>query len=211
MSPRSWFKKRGGKDNFEFLFGDDKPVKFPEAISYLEIGVHAGGSMLWMADNVLNVPGSRGVGVDPYCPMHKQNQSVVDKRYEKMRLDLKPYENIKLVRDYSSRWLRKQSQPYAYDVIYIDGDHSAIFCLEDTVLAWPLLKTGGLLIWDDYSLVKRKKAVKSAADAFLSCLPADCHERIEAPSDYQAVVQKTGEVHSSEELPDGKPRLGTVI
>ena len=204
--PRSWFKKRGGRENFEFLFAEQvKPI------AYLEIGVHLGGSMLWMAKNPLSIPGSYGVGVDPYCPMKRQNQDVVNDRYEEMRLSLEPYDNIRLVRDFSSRWLRKQSQPHAYDVIYIDGDHSAIFVLEDTVLSWPLLKNGGLLIWDDYSLTKRHKTVKDAADAFMSCLPKRSFERVAAPSEYQAVIRKKHDVNSSEELPNGKPRQGTVI
>lgn len=38
-----------------------------------------------------------------------------------------------------------------FDVIYIDGEHFARNALEDAVLAWPLLKVGGYMIWDDYA------------------------------------------------------------
>lgn len=37
-----------------------------------------------------------------------------------------------------------------FDVIYIDGSHMRDDVLADSLLAWPLLKSGGLLIWDDY-------------------------------------------------------------
>ena len=73
-----------------------------------------------------------------------------------------------------------------YDVIYIDGSHTAPNVLADSVLAWPLLKVGGILIWDDYlwelplevyptpltDQQKEKAALlrpKMAIDAFLAC------------------------------------------
>jgi predicted O-methyltransferase YrrM len=38
----------------------------------------------------------------------------------------------------------------SFDFIYIDGSHMAEDVLEDAVLAWRLLKPGGLIIFDDY-------------------------------------------------------------
>jgi predicted O-methyltransferase YrrM len=37
-----------------------------------------------------------------------------------------------------------------YDFIYIDGDHSAAAVVGDAIGAYRLLKTGGLLAFDDY-------------------------------------------------------------
>lgn len=37
-----------------------------------------------------------------------------------------------------------------YDLIYIDGSHHRNDVLVDSLLAWPLLNPGGILIWDDY-------------------------------------------------------------
>ena len=37
-----------------------------------------------------------------------------------------------------------------YDVIYVDGSHTARDVLQDAVLGWGLLKRGGLMIFDDY-------------------------------------------------------------
>lgn len=37
-----------------------------------------------------------------------------------------------------------------YDVVYIDGDHTARAVEVDSFYAWPLLAIGGVLIWDDY-------------------------------------------------------------
>jgi hypothetical protein len=60
-----------------------------------------------------------------------------------------------------------------FDAIYIDGAHDAASVLEDSVLAWRLLKRGGLMIWDDYGDWRpadgSDNCPKTAVDAFLSC------------------------------------------
>lgn len=38
----------------------------------------------------------------------------------------------------------------AFDLIYIDGSHTAKDVLTDAVMAFPLLKVGGLMVFDDY-------------------------------------------------------------
>jgi predicted O-methyltransferase YrrM len=39
----------------------------------------------------------------------------------------------------------------AYDFIYIDADHTASSVLLDAELSWPLLKSGGIMAFDDYT------------------------------------------------------------
>ena len=51
-------------------------------------------------------------------------------------------------------------------MIYIDGNHRYGACLADSRNCWPLLRVGGLMIWDDYLNGKLVK-VKSAVAAFL--------------------------------------------
>ena len=38
----------------------------------------------------------------------------------------------------------------SFDLVYIDGSHQAPDVLSDAVLSFPLLKVGGLMIFDDY-------------------------------------------------------------
>ena len=57
-----------------------------------------------------------------------------------------------------------------YDIIYIDGAHNAPAVLEDAVLAFRLLKAGGVLIFDDYRFWATSPKMKSpryAIDTFL--------------------------------------------
>lgn len=37
-----------------------------------------------------------------------------------------------------------------FDLIYIDGSHMRVDVMMDAVLAWPLLKAGGVMVFDDY-------------------------------------------------------------
>ena len=37
-----------------------------------------------------------------------------------------------------------------FDIIYVDGDHTRAGTLMDSLMCWPILREGGVLIWDDY-------------------------------------------------------------
>jgi len=62
--------------------------------------------------------------------------------------------------------LRRIDVQFQFDFIYVDGSHECHNVLEDSVLAWHLLKTGGILLWDDYGW---GPGPKMAVDAFLTC------------------------------------------
>jgi predicted O-methyltransferase YrrM len=61
-----------------------------------------------------------------------------------------------------------------YDIIYIDGSHQQETVLSDAVLSWKLLKTGGIMIFDDYDMYYQDKdgvkyEPRIAIDCFYSC------------------------------------------
>lgn len=37
-----------------------------------------------------------------------------------------------------------------FDLVYIDGDHTRLHVMTDSCLSWRLLRSGGLMVWDDY-------------------------------------------------------------
>jgi len=41
-----------------------------------------------------------------------------------------------------------------FDFIYLDGTHERDLVVVDSILAWKVLKVGGIMIWDDYTLGK---------------------------------------------------------
>jgi predicted O-methyltransferase YrrM len=76
-----------------------------------------------------------------------------------------------------------------FDLIYIDGDHSRAAVAIDSLLAWPLLKPKGVLIWDDYILHRKEpqKGPGQAIDLFLTWY-ADELEIVHKT--YQVIVRK---------------------
>jgi predicted O-methyltransferase YrrM len=50
----------------------------------------------------------------------------------------------------SLSFFSEQTTKSHFDFIYIDGDHSAEGVYNDASLAFPLLKSGGILAFDDY-------------------------------------------------------------
>ncbi len=78
-----------------------------------------------------------------------------------------------------------------FDFIYIDGSHLAKDVLTDACMAWPLLKKGGFMVFDDYlwkpqgfTLLQRPKV---AIDTFVNMFE---DELIVAHSGYQLIVRK---------------------
>jgi predicted O-methyltransferase YrrM len=130
-------------------------------INYLEVGIYEGRSMVWMLDNALRHPDSRATGVDI---------SIQDRYLQ----NLKRSGSCRKVRSLEGRsqevlrTLPKES----YDVIYVDGSHVTQDVMIDAVLAFDLLKPGGLLIFDDYApliwLWPKDIRPKHAIDAFVA-------------------------------------------
>ena len=60
-----------------------------------------------------------------------------------------------------------------FDIAYIDGGHRAIEVYTDCALTWPLMATGGLVIFDDYQwdeMPKKMDNPKPGVDAFLKSI-----------------------------------------
>jgi predicted O-methyltransferase YrrM len=75
-----------------------------------------------------------------------------------------------------------------FDLIYIDGDHSRDQVLIDSLLAWPFLAPGGVMIWDDYASYdpqgRAARRPQPAIDAFIDlkatelCLLANTQDQL---------------------------------
>ena len=77
-----------------------------------------------------------------------------------------------------------------YDFIYIDGSHIAKDVLTDACMAWPLLKQGGIMVFDDYMWGNPRDILhrpKPAIDTFINMFA----EEVDVVHiGYQAVVRK---------------------
>ncbi|HJW96321.1 MAG TPA: class I SAM-dependent methyltransferase [Thermoanaerobaculia bacterium] len=159
----------------------------------LEIGCFEGQSACWYLDNILTHPTSRLVCVDPFAiPMG----SVLVRYFERL-FDYNIAASgsgdrvTKLVgRSQDVLPVLPQSQ---FDFIYVDGSHKVGDVLQDAVLTWPLLRAGGLMIFDDYDLCDDAapgllaRAPGRAIDAFAALLGSSAAT---IRKDWQFVLQK---------------------
>ena len=132
-------------------------------VHYLEVGVFEGRSAIWMLENVLTHPSSTLTGIDIF-PGDHMNWYLANLQFSGHA------DKATTIKGRSQIELRRL-QPDSYNIIYIDGGHSADMVLADAVLSWDLLKTGGVLIFDDYGWPRKypdelKPAV--AIDAFIT-------------------------------------------
>lgn len=152
-------------------------------VHYLEVGVLEGRSAIWMLENILTHPSCTLTGVDLF-PGDLQERYLANLRlsgYADKAITIKGLSQLEL----------RRLQPDSYDIIYVDGGHTADMVLADAVLCWELLKMGGLLIFDDYRWERETYPDELrpgvAIDAFITAY----RNYLEiVHRDYQAIVRK---------------------
>lgn len=178
----------GARDYWPTLLKDmvGKP-----GLDFLEVGCFEGRATLWMLENVLTDPSSMVTVVDtfkgnPEFRSMKINGDCLDR----FRSNIRGYEDKVDIHVGESRSVLRVL-PGQFDFVYIDGSHMAADVLSDAVMAWPLLKQGGILAFDDYEWPGNGGPVNSpriAIDAFLEVHEDQLKVLHQA---YQVAVRKT--------------------
>jgi len=132
-------------------------------IYYLEIGVFEGRSAIWMLENILTHSTAKLTCIDIFPGNLKEVFFT--------NLEISGFtDKVTTITGQSQIGLRHL--PFnSFDIIYIDGSHTADNVLADAVFSWPLLKSGGVLIFDDYLWEKetlpKELRPQIAIDAFI--------------------------------------------
>jgi predicted O-methyltransferase YrrM len=133
----------------EFLL----PLKDKE-LNVLEIGSFEGMSAAWLLDNVLLHENSHITCVDPFTGSDEHDEKTKSNLYDRFHnniLNNFPENKVTVMKQLSKDALLELGKKNEiFDIIYIDGDHHAKQVHEDALLSWPLLKSEGILIFDDY-------------------------------------------------------------
>jgi predicted O-methyltransferase YrrM len=140
-------------------------------IHILEIGSFEGRSTVWFLENILTSEFSSIVCVDPFEQSDEYKKlNVCGNDYEQVfKENIKPHKKkVTIFQGYS------QSFPFTaahFDIIYVDGGHTASNCIFDMVNSWERLNKGGVMIVDDYEWNVHLPATempKLAVDSFLA-------------------------------------------
>ena len=143
----NWFKITA-EENFKSQL---IPLAGKFSLRFLQIGVFTGDASVWLVDNILTQKNSVLEDVDIWTGSDEEVHQAMDwldvERVYDSRIAFRP--NVIKYKMDSKEFLRSVEEP-TYDFIYIDGDHTAEGVLQDAVLAWRLLKAGGIMAFDDY-------------------------------------------------------------
>jgi hypothetical protein len=143
----NWFEMTA-KQNFESQL---LPLAGKFNLRFLQIGAFTGDATVWLVDNILTQSNSVLEDVDIWTGSDEQEHKDMDwedvERVYDSRIAFRP--NVIKYKMTSTEYLKSLEEP-TFDFIYIDGDHTAESVLKDAVLAWRLLKPGGIIAFDDY-------------------------------------------------------------
>jgi len=155
---------------------DLREFKGQPNVHALEIGCFEGQSACWFLDNILTDSTSRLICVDPFAvPMASILLRYFEARFDQNIAASGASDRVtKLIGP--SQVVVRTLQHSEFDFIYVDGSHKIGDVLQDAVLAWTVLRPGGIVMFDDYALVDdvseglMARAPGRALDAFLSIL-----------------------------------------
>ena len=134
----------------------------------LEIGSFEGKSTVWFLENLLQNKNSTITCVDPWMSYSQDKDSLNSYFKEKNEWDLTKRKTKEIFlynivesgdsgkviirQGFSDKVLPSLiTEQKTYDIIFIDGNHTAHYVMMDSVMSWPLLKKGGIMIFDDYT------------------------------------------------------------
>ena len=134
----TWFDLTA-RENFE------RHLRDPQRC--LQLGCFTGDATMWLLEHgcsVTDIDTFEGSDEHAGIDMAEVQEVYLERTAEAERLST-------LVGT-TDEWLVKLRCEYrAFDFIYIDADHHSAAVLSDAVLAWPLLESGGLMAFDDWT------------------------------------------------------------
>ena len=165
MEYPNWFVGQGYNFESNLRHLEGKPN-----LKFLQIGAFVGDASVWLLSEILTDPTSTLTDVDTWegsDELEHENINWVN-AYEYYLSRTSKYDNVLAIKSKSEYAMPNLN--HKYDFIYIDGDHTSKVVGEDAEGAWGLLKSGGILAFDDYLWgpgLKPEDTPKPAIDKFL--------------------------------------------
>ena len=189
MFTTDWFEKTGQR-NFEKNLIHLAGVK---RLKFLEVGCYEGAATVWMLKHVLTDNESTIDVIDTFEGsiehQEKREELKIDSLKDRFLENISEHrKQVSVHIGYSQEILKALKQQF--DFIYIDGSHQAADVIEDAILAFKLLKSNGIMGFDDYKwngIGDRLRHPQIAIDAFVTIF-ADKLKTVE--KNYQLFIRK---------------------
>jgi Methyltransferase domain len=149
----NWFKTV--QHNFENHMHDY--ANLPD-VQVLQIGAYTGDASVWLTDHILTADGSLLTDVDTWQGSDEALHEEIDfNDVFNTYLSRIQGRNVMAYRLYSDQYFLKMRPVNRFDVIYVDGAHTAEQVFRDGVNSHIALKAGGLLAFDDFGWMLNEK------------------------------------------------------
>jgi len=188
----------------------DFQIDTNQEIHILEIGSFEGLSAIWFIDNFLKNEKSTITCIDPWENYSQDTDSFNSYFKEDNQWNFKDMKikemflhniiesgksnQVKIIQGFSHEKLPLIiCDKNKFDIIFIDGNHTAPFVLTDMVMSWYLLKEGGYMILDDYNWgtwdpnLSETLHPKTSVDSFINIFKDYLTETY---SEYIKIIQK---------------------
>lgn len=144
-------------------------------VTGLELGTWQGESAEWMLENVFTHREARYCCVDTFegSEEHKLAGMDCSTLETDTRERLRRFgHRAQIFKGLSHAAMKTMFSRDQFDFIYVDAAHDAMNVMRDSVLAFDLLKPGGVILWDDYGwhvFTDPVDCPQMAIDAFIGC------------------------------------------
>jgi predicted O-methyltransferase YrrM len=145
----NWFAVTA-QGNFEQFL---TPLAGKDNLKFLQLGVFTGDASVWLAENILTGKGCWLIDVDTWEGSDEPDHEPMDfdDVFNTYKAKTEPYKTIKAFKSTTTWFLSSVRKDPDYDFIYVDADHTTVGVILDAELAWPQLKSGGIMGFDDYT------------------------------------------------------------
>ena len=147
----NWFAVTA-QGNFEQFL---TPLKTEETLRFLQLGVFTGDASVWIVENIFSdVHKHRLLDVDTWEGSDEPDHEPMDFEdvYQTYLAKVRPSGLVTPYRMTTVEYLTSSAAKYnKFDFIYIDADHTTVGVILDAELSWPLLMSGGIMAFDDYT------------------------------------------------------------
>jgi hypothetical protein len=147
----NWFAQTAQPNFEQFL----TPLAGEIRLRFLQLGAYTGDATVWMCTHILTAQSSLLDDVDTWRGSDEPAHESID--FEEVynvylyRTD-EWSDTVTTYRKTTTAYLMDdRTQEREYDFIYIDADHTTVGVLLDAELSWLLLKSGGIMAFDDYT------------------------------------------------------------